>query len=99
VRYGRGSDQKHALYHSPRLDNQTRLSRLELTSNAFDQRFLLAEAIKTSSIPVEKLLSFIDDGNVQPAWTQMLLPLGEYYPQAPGFPRQAAGAAHTSEIA
>ncbi|KIN05864.1 hypothetical protein OIDMADRAFT_49374 [Oidiodendron maius Zn] len=41
-----------------------------------EQRFVLAEAIKTSSIPVEKLISFIDDGNVQPAWTQMLLPLG-----------------------
>lgn len=57
----------------------TCLSRLTLTPTPLKQRFVLAEAIKTSSIPVEKLINFIDDGNVQPAWTQMLLPLGKPY--------------------
>jgi hypothetical protein len=51
-----------------------------LLTPTLKQRFVLAEAIKTSSIPVEKLINFIDDGNVQPAWTQMLLPLGKPYP-------------------
>lgn len=41
-----------------------------------EKRFVLAEAIKTSSIPVERVLAFLRDGNVQPAWTLMCLPNG-----------------------
>lgn len=41
------------------------------------QRFVIAEAIKTSSIPVEKLLSLVDDGDLHPSWEHMLLPLGK----------------------
>lgn len=55
------------------------LSRTKLTSHPLKQRFVLAEAIKTSSIPVEKLVNFVEDGNVQPAWPHMLLPLGKPY--------------------
>ncbi|TAQ90549.1 hypothetical protein B7494_g1103 [Chlorociboria aeruginascens] len=41
-----------------------------------EKRFVLSEALKTSSIPVEKLLALLQDGNIHPAWTEMLLPLG-----------------------
>lgn len=74
------------------------LSRLTLTPNPLKQRFVLAEAIKTSSVPVEKLVSFVDDGNVQPAWTQMLLPLGKPDPPAPSSPGQAPVAAEGRDI-
>ena len=68
---------KRALYQLKRLVYNLPLSRPTLTLNPLKQRFVLAEAIKTSSVPVEKLMSFVDDGNVQPAWAQMLLPLGK----------------------
>jgi hypothetical protein len=42
------------------------------------QRFVLAEAIKTSLIPVERVSSMLYEANVQPAWEQMLLPLGTF---------------------
>ncbi|RDL39327.1 uncharacterized protein BP5553_03667 [Venustampulla echinocandica] len=41
-----------------------------------EKRILLAEAIKQSSIPAERLLAFLNDGNVQPAWNHMILPYG-----------------------
>ncbi|KAF4629839.1 hypothetical protein G7Y89_g8306 [Cudoniella acicularis] len=41
-----------------------------------EKRFILAEAIKTSSIPLDKLLSVLSDSNIQPAWPHMLLPYG-----------------------
>ena len=39
---------------------------------------MLAEAIKTSAVPVERLLPIFYDGSVQPDWPQMLLPHGEF---------------------
>jgi hypothetical protein len=57
----------------------SRLSRLKLTSiPPAQQRFVLAEAIKTSLIPVERISSILYEANVQPVWEQMLLPLGTF---------------------
>jgi hypothetical protein len=65
------------------------------------QRFVIAEAIKTSSIPVEKLLSLVDDGDLHPAWQHMLLPLGTPYPKlsslwAPGCGSRDRGIQHAN---
>lgn len=61
---------------------------MKLTPNPYEQRFVLAEAIKTSSVPVDKLISFVDDRNVQPVWDHMLLPLGKSF--SPSAPEHAA---------
>jgi hypothetical protein len=43
-----------------------------------EKRFVLAEAIKKSTIPVEKLLSVLAQDNVRPDWEHMLLPNGKF---------------------
>ena len=43
-----------------------------------EKRFVLVEAIKTSSVPVDKLLAFVHETDVQPVWTEMLLPFGRF---------------------
>ena len=43
-----------------------------------EKRFLLTEAIKTSSVPVDKLLAFIDENDVDPEWRAVLLPFGRF---------------------
>ncbi|KAG9242116.1 hypothetical protein BJ878DRAFT_188460 [Calycina marina] len=39
-----------------------------------EQRFLLAEAIKHSDIPLDRLVRVLTDGNVTPDWEQMQIP-------------------------
>lgn len=51
---------------------------IQLTLAPSTQRFVLAEAIKTSVVPVERILPIFYDGSVQPDWHQMLLPHGEF---------------------
>ncbi|KAM3065679.1 hypothetical protein ACMFMF_010900 [Clarireedia jacksonii] len=41
-----------------------------------EQRFLLAEAIKTSEIPLERMLVFLTESNINPNWLQMQIPHG-----------------------
>jgi hypothetical protein len=43
-----------------------------------ENRFVLAEAIKKSTIPVEKLFSILTEYNVMPDWEHMLLPIGKF---------------------
>ena len=42
----------------------------------FVQRALLAEAIKSSDVPVEKLAAFIKNEGIVADWPHMLLPYG-----------------------
>lgn len=42
-----------------------------------EKRFVLAEVIRTSSIPIERLLGFLQEGNVvEPTWQDMHIPHG-----------------------
>ncbi|KAI6715746.1 hypothetical protein PZA11_002458 [Diplocarpon coronariae] len=41
-----------------------------------EKRFVLAEAIRTSTIPLERLFQFINDGHACIAWDEMMLPRG-----------------------
>lgn len=41
-----------------------------------EKRWVLSEAIRTSSIPIEKLLQLLTEYSVSPSWTEMLLPHG-----------------------
>ncbi|ESZ98070.1 hypothetical protein SBOR_1601 [Sclerotinia borealis F-4128] len=49
---------------------------MEIPFTEQEQRFLLAEAIKTSSIPPEKLLVILNESNVIPNWMLMQVPHG-----------------------
>ena len=49
---------------------------LSTNESTHKQRFVLSEVIKTSSIPVEKLLAFINESEVQPIWPEILMPFG-----------------------
>lgn len=49
---------------------------MDIPFSEYEKRFVLAEAIKTSTLPLDSLLSIIRDGGVQPNWTEMLLPGG-----------------------
>ncbi|QSZ30914.1 hypothetical protein DSL72_000472 [Monilinia vaccinii-corymbosi] len=49
---------------------------MEMPFTEQEQRFLLAEVIKTSSIPPEKLLVILNDSNVSPNWMMMQVPQG-----------------------
>ncbi|KAF7897340.1 hypothetical protein EAF00_005568 [Botryotinia globosa] len=49
---------------------------MELPFTEQEQRFLLAEVIKTSSIPPEKLLAILNESNVSPNWLLMQVPQG-----------------------
>ncbi|TGO57033.1 hypothetical protein BCON_0070g00050 [Botryotinia convoluta] len=49
---------------------------MELPFTEQEQRFLLAEVIKTSSIPPEKLLAILNESNVSPNWMLMQVPQG-----------------------
>ncbi|PMD44771.1 hypothetical protein L207DRAFT_286342 [Hyaloscypha variabilis F] len=62
-----------------------------------EKRFVLAEAIKTSRIPVNKLFTILNEYNIIPNWKQMLLPVGrnlsqcieafELHSRSPGQPQ------------
>ncbi|EKD20270.1 AT hook domain-containing protein [Drepanopeziza brunnea f. sp. 'multigermtubi' MB_m1] len=41
-----------------------------------EKRFVLAEAIRTSTIPLDRLFHFLNDGRIHIAWDEMLLPRG-----------------------
>jgi len=41
-----------------------------------ENRFILAEAAKCSSVPAEIMFQFIQSENISPSWTEMLLPYG-----------------------
>ncbi|KAH9216578.1 hypothetical protein DL95DRAFT_118718 [Leptodontidium sp. 2 PMI_412] len=41
-----------------------------------EKRFVLAEAIRTSPIPLERLFAFLNDHSPSPAWDDMLVPRG-----------------------
>jgi len=41
-----------------------------------EKRFVLAEAIRTSSIPLERLFVFLNENSPVPAWDDMMLPRG-----------------------
>ncbi|KAG4431690.1 hypothetical protein IFR05_012835 [Cadophora sp. M221] len=41
-----------------------------------EKRFVLAEAIRTSPIPLERLFAFLNDHSTSPAWDDMLIPRG-----------------------
>ena len=47
-----------------------------LTSFLDLQRFVIAEVIKNSELPLHRLLQVLQEGNVSPNWPQMLLPHG-----------------------
>ncbi|KAI9645962.1 hypothetical protein NHQ30_005399 [Ciborinia camelliae] len=49
---------------------------MEMPFTEQEQRFLLAEVIKTSSIPPEKLLVILNESNVIPNWMLMQIPQG-----------------------
>ncbi|KAB8295802.1 hypothetical protein EYC80_008625 [Monilinia laxa] len=49
---------------------------MEMPFTEQEQRFLLAEVIKTSSIPPEKLLVILNESNVNPNWMMMQVPQG-----------------------
>ncbi|APA10424.1 predicted protein [Sclerotinia sclerotiorum 1980 UF-70] len=49
---------------------------MEMPFTEQEQRFLLAEVIKTSSIPPEKLLVILNESNVNPNWLLMQVPQG-----------------------
>ncbi|KAG9232518.1 hypothetical protein BJ875DRAFT_485986 [Amylocarpus encephaloides] len=41
-----------------------------------EKRIVLAEALKKSSIPIERLMAILTDGGIQPNWHHMVLPYG-----------------------
>jgi hypothetical protein len=43
-----------------------------------EKRFVLAEVLKKSNIPLEKLVALIKDNNVQPDWDQVFVPHGKF---------------------
>ncbi|KAH8796019.1 hypothetical protein F5882DRAFT_396419 [Hyaloscypha sp. PMI_1271] len=43
-----------------------------------EKRFILAEAIKSSNTPNDRLFSVLAEYNVSPDWEQMLLPHGKF---------------------
>ncbi|RAL68683.1 hypothetical protein DID88_007391 [Monilinia fructigena] len=49
---------------------------MEMPFTEQEQRFLLAEVIKTSSIPPEKLLVILNESNVNPNWMMIQVPQG-----------------------
>ncbi|KAG0652404.1 hypothetical protein D0Z07_1390 [Hyphodiscus hymeniophilus] len=49
---------------------------MESPFNDKEKRFVLSEVIKTSSVPVDKLLAFINESGVQPEWNKILMPFG-----------------------
>ncbi len=53
-----------------------RSARLKLTSTA-PQRFLLAEIIKTSKVPIDTLLGIIKREHIEPDWTEIFFPPGK----------------------
>lgn len=54
-----------------------RQPRLILTSVRITQRFVLAEAIKTSSIPLQVLMQMLEEYRFQPRWDEICLPPGK----------------------
>ncbi|MCJ1248283.1 hypothetical protein MMC30_005500 [Trapelia coarctata] len=51
---------------------------LEPPFNEFEERYLLAEILKKSTVPPTALLQFIRNTSVEPAWTEIALPTGAY---------------------
>ncbi|EPE35455.1 hypothetical protein GLAREA_11154 [Glarea lozoyensis ATCC 20868] len=41
-----------------------------------EKRNILAEALKKSNVPVERLMSLLNEGGIVPNWSQMVLPYG-----------------------
>ena len=55
---------------------QSRSSELEMADNCVLQRFILAEALKYSSVDVGILVGLIKDAEIRPKWNRMALPKG-----------------------
>ncbi|KAJ5038420.1 uncharacterized protein L3040_007282 [Drepanopeziza brunnea f. sp. 'multigermtubi'] len=53
-----------------------------------EKRFVLAEAIRTSTIPLDRLFHFLNDGRIHIAWDEMLLPRDAFEALRPSPPTQ-----------
>lgn len=54
------------------------------------QRHIVAEAIKLSNIPLERLLDLLRDENVTPNWDHMFLPPGKFLDLQSKSPKQGS---------
>lgn len=50
---------------------------MEHVFSEVEKRALLAEVIKTSSIPIDKIFALITGTQAQPEWSTMVLPYGK----------------------